>query len=104
MQVPATPLASHVGGGEPLLVPLEDELDEVPDEPDELLLDEVDDDPLDELDDDPELVANAWSCASVPLNTSRSAWSLSPGELPVPVYCQKTHDVHGVGIVGQLVV
>ena len=88
MQVPATPLTSQVGGGEPLLL----------DELDELLLDE-----LDELD-DPEDAANAWSCSSVPLNTSRSAWPLRPGELPVPVYCQKAHDVHGVGIVGQPVV
>src|SRR5580700_4126145 len=99
MQTPVAPLALQLsGGGAPL------ELDELLlDELDELLLDELDELLLDELD-DPALAANAWRSWSVPLNTSRSVWPLVPGELPVPVYCQKDHEVHGVGIVGQAVV
>ncbi len=42
------------------------------------------------------------SCASEPLNLSRSTWLDMPGTLPVAEYCQKLHADHAEGSVGQL--
>jgi len=102
-------------------VPPELEPDPAPEPELELPDDEPLDDPPPELEPDPELVpelepvepeleplppplllpvppANIWSCASDPLNSSASP----PDAGSVSALCQKIHDVHALGSVGQL--
>src|SRR5579883_1997802 len=47
----------------------------------------------------PWLAAKAWSCATVPLKTSLSAFG-APGAVEVFVYCQNVQSLHALGMAG----